>query len=99
MLVGILLVLCGSALFTWSAVEMSHANPTVAFPLWKDPPRRPWKALGLRAGGAALAVLGAGLAGDTIGYWSVLLIVAAFGGIPLIYVIHNRRLTTTARAS
>ncbi|MFC4554948.1 hypothetical protein [Georgenia faecalis] len=90
LIVGIVLVLVAAALITRSALAISRANWT-RLPAWTNPVHEPRGARALRAAGAGLAVLGGTLAGRTIGYWSVLLILAAFLGLAVVHVTHNRR--------
>lgn len=90
LIVAVVLALLAAALLTLSAAELARANPTASFPLWSDPPRRPRRAIVLRASGGSIAVLSALLAGNSLGYWSTLLVPAAFLGTYIIQIAHNR---------
>lgn len=90
LIVAVVLALLAAALLTLSAAELARANPITSFPLWSDPPLRPRRAIVLRASGAGLAVLSALLAGDSLGYWSILFVPAAFLGTYIIQIAHNR---------
>lgn len=90
LITGVVLALLAAVLLTRSAIEMSRAN-SGPFPAWSNPPQRPRGALVSRAAGAGLAVLGGAVAGVSIGYWAVLVVVLSFVGALVVMVDHNRR--------
>lgn len=98
LIVAIVLALPAAALLTFSTSELARANPTTSFPLWSNPPRRPRRVIALRACGAGLTALSTIIAGDSIGYWSILFVPAAFLGTYIVHIAHNRTIRTPPKS-
>lgn len=89
-IVAIALILGGAAAFLASAQLVGHANPEQRVPYFGRAAVVPAGAIALRALGAGLVVLAAGMLAPAVGYWSVAIVaVALLPGIVAIPV-HNR---------
>ncbi|SEB70775.1 hypothetical protein SAMN04489806_1564 [Paramicrobacterium humi] len=95
----------GLALLLASAISgfvsmrlLSQANSGVLMPWWHAPEVRSLPATVCRSVSAALAFVGASLAAQSIGYWSIVLVLCVFAAPMLVQVRHNRQLLAVGAA-
>ena len=92
---GLVAATAGAALFIWSLVRTMRANAVTRIPFYRNPVNVPKGSIATRSIGAGLFVFGGVALAGVLGFWSILVVVAA----PLIALtlitIHNSRLAVT----
>lgn len=96
LLAGLLVSATGLALFLASLIRVVRANPGRRVPYWREAENTPKWSIAMRAGGAGLLVLGAGLASTAASApwpWGVLplLLLLWVAATVAVIAMHNAR--------
>lgn len=86
----------GAVLFIASLIRTIRANPDTRIPFNRNPPVIPAGSIAMRSIGAGLLVFGGAALTNTLGIWSVIVVVGVVLVILAIITVHNHRLTVTA---
>ena len=86
----------GAALFFASLIRTIRANPDVRIPFYRNPQIIPAGSIAMRSIGAGLLVFGGAALTNTLGTWSVLLVLGILLVALAVVTVHNHRLPATA---
>lgn len=90
-LAGLLSAIAGVALFHTALARTVRANPSTEIPFSRNPGTAPAGSIAMRAVGAGLIVLAAGLLSTTAWFWPFIVILAGPVAALVVILIHNNR--------
>ena len=95
--IGAVVGAVGAVLFIASLIRTIRANPDTRIPFNRNPAVIPAGSIAMRSIGAGLLVFGGAALTNTLGIWSVIVVVGVVLVTLAVITVHNHRLTVKAK--